>query len=107
MGKRRKAKPKLTPPDPERCQAEMRSFMTLGPGRNRCNNRPTVIATERKPGKDGQSGSMSLCPECQKVFKERMGIGFADFTPIPPQDPGDVVEDEAWDALYSDIHDGG
>lgn len=63
-------KAKLTPPDPKRCQAESRSFMTLGPGRVRCSNTPTVIITEKKPGPDGQRGSMSLCAECLPVFKK-------------------------------------
>ena len=63
---------KLTPPDPARCQAEMRegSFMTLGPrAMIRCSNAPTVIVTENELGSDGQCGSMSLCPDCLEVFR--------------------------------------
>jgi hypothetical protein len=56
----------LIPPDLERCQAEKpngHTFMTLGgsPGRERCKDKPTVIVKEKKPGKDGQCGSMTLC----------------------------------------------
>ncbi len=69
---------KLTPPDLKRCQAEKpngHSFMTLGGnlgGRERCDARPTVIATEIKPGKDGQIGSMSLCDDCADVLQTQM-----------------------------------
>lgn len=73
---------KLVPPDPKRCQAEKRSFMTLGPGRNRCENVPVVIASERESGPDGRRGSMSLCAECRAVLVEMKGEGYAQFTPI-------------------------
>lgn len=89
----KKPKP-LTPPDPERCQAEIPngySFMTLGgsPGRVRCPNKPCVIATEVKPGPDGQHGSMSLCASCLKVFQKQMGPDYATFKAphaVPCQD---------------------
>jgi len=69
---------KLRPPDLKRCQAEKpngHSFMTIGGrpgGRERCGAAPTVIATEIKPGKDGQIGSMALCDDCLEVFQEQM-----------------------------------
>jgi len=64
----------LTPPDFERCQAEWRSgsFMTLGPRQmERCPNKPEWIATEKRRGKDGKRGSMSLCDHCRKIFVEK------------------------------------
>lgn len=72
----------LIPPDPLRCQAEQRSFMTLGPGYHRCGNKPTVIATEVKPGADGRRGSMSLCDSCRVEFERRMPKGFATFAEV-------------------------
>ena len=60
---------KLTPPDTERCQAEGRSFMTLGPGFVRCGKKPSVIVTERVAASDGLRGSMSLCEEHLGIFK--------------------------------------
>jgi hypothetical protein len=77
----------LTPPDKKQCQAEKpngNSFMTLGgkPGRVRCTNKPTVIATEAKPGPDGQRGTMSLCDECYAVFVKQMGASYATSEPI-------------------------
>ena len=73
----------MTPPDSKRCQAEKTaaySFMTLG-GRVgdmiRCANPPTVIVTERKPGRDGKRGSMSLCAECLAVFTVKMPKNYA------------------------------
>ena len=51
----------------------------LGPGLMRCSAKPTVIATEKKPGADGVRGSMSLCTECQGVLVERMGDDYANF----------------------------
>lgn len=55
--------------------------MILGgiPGLERCKNKPTVIAKERKPGLDGRKGSMSLCDNCQEAFIKQMGSEFALF----------------------------
>jgi hypothetical protein len=77
----------LTPPDKERCQADVpngNSFMTLGgrPGRVRCSNIPVVIAKENKAGEDGRKGSMSLCEGCSQVFIGKMGVTYATMTPI-------------------------
>jgi hypothetical protein len=77
----------LEPPDRERCQAEKSTtnFMTFGGeiGKMvRCTNKPTVIATEATPGKDGLRGSMSLCEDCRWAFLERTPPGFATFEPI-------------------------
>jgi hypothetical protein len=78
---------KLTPPDLERCQAEKSNgvnFMTCG-GRHemiRCENKPTCVAKENKPGKDGRRGSMSLCDPCAKVFVKQMGKSYATLKPI-------------------------
>jgi len=83
----------LTPPDLERCQAEIPTagpFQMGGiPGdpangyRRRCAAPPTVIATERKPGADGRIGSMSLCESCQGAFIQHLGTLHADFEPVP------------------------
>lgn len=81
------AKP-LEPVDYDRCQAEKPAgytFLTLGgrPGDMiRCSNRPSIVATEVKPGADGQRGSMSLCSDCFAVFQKQMPAGFATFAPI-------------------------
>jgi hypothetical protein len=77
----------LIPPDYERCQAEIpngHTFMTLGgsPGRVRCKNPPTVLATERKAGADGLIGSMTLCDECSFKFVSMNGYSAASFEPI-------------------------
>ena len=77
----------LTPPDLKRCQAEkpngVNAFSHGGrPGLVRCSTRPTVVATEVKPGEDGQVGSMSLCADCLEVFQKQMGPGFATFSVI-------------------------
>jgi hypothetical protein len=67
---------KLEPPDRKQCQAEKPNgytFLTFGgrPGRVRCTNKPRLIVTEKKPGKDGLKGSMSLCPDCFAVFQKQ------------------------------------
>ena len=59
----------LTPPDFHCCQAEKSNgvtFMTCGGRREmkRCTNKAYVLATEREPGIDGQTGSMTVCGEC-------------------------------------------
>jgi hypothetical protein len=79
----------LIPPDPNQCQALIQegSFMTLGPRPwVRCTSKPTVIATERKAGSDGERGSMSLCDSCKGAMIEKLGHSFADFAPIPMYD---------------------
>jgi len=48
----------------------------------RCRQIPTVVATERKPGDDGQCGSMSLCDECKAVAKKQLGPEFLNFEKI-------------------------
>lgn len=71
-----KTKPPLTPPDLQRCQADIRegSFMTLGPRKwERCKNRPSVIVRETEPGKDGLRGAMALCPGCLEQCRKQMG----------------------------------
>lgn len=82
----------LTPPDLDRCQADKPNgctFMTLGgkPGLVRCSNKPAVIATEAKPGPDGQIGRMSLCAECLEVFQVQMPSGYATFKIIESPKP--------------------
>lgn len=107
--KRRKSvKPKRTPVraentapvDYERCQAEKTedaSFMLLGkPVMVRCSKLPAFVAKEKKPGKDGSIGQMSLCDDCAEVFKVRMPLDYADLIPIirrPPKasKPSDLV----------------
>jgi hypothetical protein len=82
-------KVELIPPDLDRCQAERKegSFMTFGPrSMIRCKNKPTVIAYENKPGKDGLRGSMSLCPFCLAKFLEILGPDYAEVQPIVRHD---------------------
>jgi hypothetical protein len=65
---------KLEPVDRERCQADKPGngpFVMggeIGDPKNgyriRCKNKPTYIATEKQPGKDGKIGAMSLCGLC-------------------------------------------
>lgn len=78
MTKLKKALKPLIPPDLERCQAEVPngySFMTLGgvPGRVRCSEKPSCIAYETKPGKDGRMGAMSLCVRCFPICVQHVG----------------------------------
>lgn len=77
----------LIPPDRNQCQVEItpaHSFMTFGPPPKpaRCTNKAAVIATEKKPGKDGRCGAMSLCAECFKTFQEQMPADYATFEVI-------------------------
>lgn len=75
----------LIPPDPKRCQAEIKggSFMTLGPrSMTRCESVPIVIAEELEPGEDGQFGSMSLCADCWAIFQQRDDLPRCRFSPI-------------------------
>lgn len=87
MPRGKKSPPPLIPPDRKRCQAEKpngANFMTLGgrPELVRCSNKPSVIATETKPGEDGRKGSISLCADCLKVFQRQLPPGFATFEVI-------------------------
>lgn len=67
----------LIPPDRNRCQAESRSFMTLGSGFHRCTNKPVFIAIENQPGEDGRVGKMSLCMKCAEKMIEKHGASYA------------------------------
>jgi len=72
----------LTPPDLKQCQAEItpsHGFMRLGPRPQpeRCKNKPTVLVTKNKPGKDNQRGSMTLCDGCLSEFRRRFPKDFA------------------------------
>lgn len=66
-------KEKLTPPDLKQCQAEVNSYHPFRCGGSlwetkRCDNKPTVIITEvRAP-----NGSMSLCPSCLEIAKNKL-----------------------------------
>lgn len=81
----------LIPPDPKQCQAEVPGngpFTMggeIGDPRNgyrvRCKNKPTWIATEKKPGADGFTGSMSLCEACKAAMEKQLP-GYANFTEI-------------------------
>lgn len=82
----------LTPPDSERCQAEVpgNGPFTIGGKignpkngyRVRCENKPSVIVIEKRPGPDGKRGSMSLCAKCLVVFRKQCGEDFADEAPL-------------------------
>ena len=77
----------LEPADPNRCQAEKIVYkpFTIGGSvyqTTRCDNQPAYIATENKPGKDGQIGSMSLCPACAEEFKKKFGENYATLVAI-------------------------
>jgi len=80
-------KTKLIPPDKKRCQRQFVSgcwpdaahFMIIGPRELiRCKNKPAYIIKERKPGRDGKKGSMSLCACCFTTFIREFGLHFAD-----------------------------
>lgn len=82
----RKEALKTLPPDLARCQAEKRvgSFLSFGTSRMvRCVNAPTMIATERQPGKDDQIGSMSLCDGCANTMQKVLPPGHATLKRIP------------------------
>lgn len=81
-------KPKLIPPDLDRCQAEKKvgchpdaqHFMIIGPaGMERCKSKPHYIVCELKAGKDGLKGSMSLCSACLAVFIDQNHGNVSDF----------------------------
>lgn len=82
----------LTPPDLDRCQCDKPGngpFIMggiIGNPKNgyrvRCQNKPTVIVTEREPGEDGLRGSMSLCDGCLAALDEQLGNEFADVKKI-------------------------
>lgn len=77
----------LTPPDRERCQAEVHSYNAWVMGGSchevkRCEAKPTVIAKETKPAPDGRRGSMSLCGKCFGAMVEKLGPDFATSTKI-------------------------
>lgn len=73
----------MIPIDKNRCQAEKPNgvnFMTLGGEFKmiRCNNTPTVIATETNAGHDGLKGSMTMCDDCLKIAEKQLPKGFFD-----------------------------
>lgn len=82
----------LTPPDPERCQADVPGngpFIIGGEVGNpkngyrvRCENKTAFIATENEPGKDGQTGRMGLCKKCKGVFIKQLGPDYASFRKV-------------------------
>lgn len=71
----------LTPPDFKQCQTEITTtapFMQMGGSpktTQRCTNKPTMLVTEDKPGKDGQIGSMTLCDGCYAVMQKQVPAG--------------------------------
>lgn len=91
-------KKELTPPDRERCQAEITtrpSPWTMGgdlnPKTERCASKATRIVTEKNPGSDGRCGAMSVCDDCFEVltrnFQGRMGqMFFVEVLPANTQD---------------------
>ncbi len=86
MPKKSKELKPLIPPDTKRCQAEHQVGAFVLGGRvgekTRCENKPSVIATEKKPGKDGRKGSMSLCAECLPHLIRQFGDEYARITEI-------------------------
>lgn len=93
----------LEPPDLDRCQADVpgNGPFTMGGEignprngyRVRCKNRPRWIAVEKKPGPDGQVGSMSLCDECAAIMEKQMP-GHASFALIShtPEEAEKVIQ---------------
>lgn len=78
----------LTPPDRARCQAEITThnpWVMGGPVRQttRCSNAPTVVIYEKKKGKDGRKGSMSLCDSCLAVARKQLGDTFREERILP------------------------
>lgn len=74
-------KTELIPPDLKQCQAMKpngHTFMSFGgiPGRIRCEEKPTVIITEKEQQGDGKKGSMSLCVECLEQAQRQLGDTF-------------------------------
>ena len=71
----KKAKTKPIAPDLKRCQAEMTLYEAFRCGGSsgvvRCKRKPICVVRERKPGKDGQCGSMSLCEICEPHLYEQ------------------------------------
>jgi hypothetical protein len=80
---------KLEPVDYKRCQGETVQKAPFACGgthrRTRCNNAPSVVATEAQPGPDNQCGSMSLCTICKAAMVKALGAAFATFESIPCQ----------------------
>lgn len=80
----------LIPADPDRCQTEITEYRPFIMGGDvnqtrRCSNAPTWIATEKKPGKDGQRGSMSLCDDCREQLVKQFtkaGKALPEFKPV-------------------------
>jgi|TARA_R110000851_G_scaffold308922_1_gene468097 hypothetical protein len=77
----------MIPIDKERCQTEKpnrQSFMTLGGNHKmiRCENVPTVIATETNADNEGLKGSMTMCDDCLKVAEKQLPKGFFDLVPL-------------------------
>ena len=79
----------MIPIDKERCQAEKpnkNNAFTLGgfpTGKmKRCENKPTIIATEKKEGSDGLKGSMTMCDDCLNVASKQLGNHFFDTAKI-------------------------
>jgi len=52
------------------------TFMSFGgrPGCARCTNEPIAVLTEKKPGKGGKRGSMSVCGSCLIVACKQMDL---------------------------------
>lgn len=68
----KKKTPKLTPPDPKRCQAEKpngNNFLTFGGpvGMVRCTEKPRLLVYEKELVQ-GERAGMSLCADCTVVF---------------------------------------
>lgn len=77
---------KLEPVDYKRCQGERSNGFTafsLGGEHQwiRCENKPIWLAIEKKPGKDGLIGKMSVCEPCAKIL-EKMKPGYAKFNEL-------------------------
>ncbi len=82
----------LTPPDLKQCQSEVPGngpFVMggeIGNPRNgylvRCKSKTAFIATENKPGEDGQTGQMGLCKKCKDVMIKQCGKDYASFRKV-------------------------
>lgn len=70
-------KPKLIPPDLDKCQVmKYNPFILGGSCYYQCDSRPDYIVYETTPQDDGQIGSQSCCKSCREEYKDQMTVGY-------------------------------